>query len=596
MKKRSRKSLIFVLVLIAAVISLTVFIKFRNGINDKNKVRKLTAQETQQQFDEFINNIFINEVTCDSVTLNFTIKDKDKYGIEDIEPALGTVGMEEMQNSIFISENRMAALEEFDYDNLTYEQKLIYDIIYNILRVNMDSSEVLEYAETLGPTSGIQAQLPIFLSEYNFYTESDIETYFELLKLVPEYFDSIIKFEQKKSEDGLFMSDVTAQAIIKQCQDFIKSDENCLVTVFDRRIDEFEGINDDKVKEYKNQNRKLVQVYVIKAYEKLIDALTELKGTGKNEGGLCGFKKGKKYYEYLVKAKTGSYRGIRKINRMLEEQIAISQKEIASIMTENPNAYYSAQDIKYPYDNPEETIGYLREAVKKDFGELPASVLCDIKYVDKSMEASLSPAFYLTPCIDSFDENVMYLNGYEKYDLSQAFSTIAHESYPGHLFQNCYFNNTKPNPVRSVIHVGGYSEGWATYAEIYSYSYAGLNKDVKRLMQENTVATLCIYGKADIGVNYYGWDFNKLQEYLSGFGFSKSQSKTIYDSMVAEPANYLQYIVGYLEIEELKETAQEDLGDKFQIRDFHRFILETGPAPFSVIEERLDEYVDGMYN
>ena len=144
--------------------------------------------------------------------------------------------------------------------------------------------------------------------------------------------------------------------------------------------------------------------------------------------------------------------------------------------------------------------------------------------------------------------------------------------------------------------MGGYSEGWATYAEIYSYSYAGLNKDVKRLMQENTVATLCIYGKADIGVNYYGWDFNKLQEYLSGFGFSKSQSKTIYDSMVAEPANYLQYIVGYLEIEELKETAQEDLGDKFQIRDFHRFILETGPAPFSVIEERLDEYVDGMYN
>ena len=180
MKKRSRKSFIFVLVLIVAVISLTVFIKVRNGINDKNKVRKLTAQETQQQFDEFINNIFINEVTCDSVTLNFTIKDKDKYGIEDIEPALGTVGMEEMQNSIFKSENRMAALEEFDYDNLTNEQKLIYDIIYNILRVNMDSSEGLEYAETLGPTSGIQAQLPILLSEYNFYTECDIETYFEL--------------------------------------------------------------------------------------------------------------------------------------------------------------------------------------------------------------------------------------------------------------------------------------------------------------------------------------------------------------------------------------------------------------------------------
>ena len=66
-------------------------------------------------------------------------------------------------------------------------------------------------------------------------------------------------------------------------------------------------------------------------------------------------------------------------------------------------------------------------------------------------------------------------------------------------------------------------------------------------MVQNTIATLCVYGKADVGVNYLGWDFKKLQEFLSDYGFSKSQSRTVFDSIVAEPANYLQDILMYIE-------------------------------------------------
>ena len=182
----------------------------------------------------------------------------------------------------------------------------------------------------------------------------------------------------------------------------------------------------------------------------------------------------------------------------------------------------------------------------------------------------------------------------EKYDLSEAFTTIAHESYPGHLYQNCYFQSLNPAPIRSVISVGGYTEGWGTYAELYSYSIAGIDKDVAKLMVQNTIATLCVYGKADIGVNYMGWDFNKLQSYLADYGFSKSQSRTVFDSMVAEPANYLQYTLGYLEIEDLKNEAKRKLGDKFKLADFHKFFLSIGPAPFSVIENYLDEWIQEM--
>lgn len=558
---------------------------------------KRSPEETQKDFDEFINSVFIEEVSDDSITLNYSVKNKQQYGLAGISPSLGDVSIKSMQDSLFISENRLASMETFNYDNLTDEQQIIYDIIYNMLKQNLESSGILEYSECLGPVSGIQAQLPVLLAEFNFYEKEDIGTYIELLKLVPSYFDSIIQFEKEKSEKGLFMSDTTAQAIINQCNEFIETkEENYLITVFNSKIQNFQGLTKNEITSYINSNKKAVNDCVIPAYKNLINTLVELKGTGKNDNGLCGFKKGKEYYEYLVKSATGSYRSISEIDRLLSNALSSSQQEMAKIMTNSPDVYYKAQEFEYPYKEPEKAINYLKEAIKKDFPALGDDITCEVKYVDKSLEESLSPAFYLTPAIDAYKENVVYLNKSEKYDLSDAFSTIAHESYPGHLYQNCYFQSLNPAPVRSVINCGGYSEGWATYAELYSYSIAGIDKDVAKLMVQNTIATLCVYGKADIGVNYMGWDFKKLQEFLSDYGFSKSQGRTVFDSMVAEPANYLKYTLGYLEIEELKKEAQNKLGSKFNLKDFHQFFLSTGAAPFSVIEDYLGKWIEEIQN
>lgn len=83
-----------------------------------------------------------------------------------------------------------------------------------------------------------------------------------------------------------------------------------------------------------------------------------------------------------------------------------------------------------------------------------------MKYVDKSLEEHISPAFYLTTPLDAYQDNVIYLNGNAKYDLTKAFTTIAHEGYPGHLYQNCFYQSQNPLPVRSVVNIGGYTEGW----------------------------------------------------------------------------------------------------------------------------------------
>lgn len=600
MKNIGKKTKAFIALLCLGLLAASVYSRKDTDLIKSLPVLKetddgRTPEETQKDFTNFINSVFIEEVTDDSITLNYSVKNKQQYGISDVAPSLGEVSLDDMKDSLFVSENRLAAMEKFDYGKLTSSQQLIYDIIYSMLKQNLQSSDLLEYSECLGPATGIQAQLPVLLAEYNFYEKSDIDTYIELLKLVPKYFDSIIKFEKKKSSDGLFMSDTTAQAIIDQCNEFVESsDQNYLITVFNNKIKEFEGLSTEDINTYIENNQKAITEYVIPAYKNLITALVQLKGTGNNENGLCGFEKGKEYYEYLVKARTGSYRKITDIDRMLDNALSGSQQKMAKLLTDSPDVYYKAQDLEYQYKDPKKAIEYLKKAIKKDFPELADDIVCQVKYVDKSLEENMSPAFYLTPTIDAYKNNVIYLNKNEKYDLSEAFPTIAHESYPGHLYQNCYFQSLNPEPVRSVINIGGYSEGWATYAELYSYKIAGINKDVANLMIQNTVATLCVYGKADIGINYMGWDFNRLQEYLANYGFTKSQSRTVFDSIVAEPVNYLQYTLGYLEIEELIKEAKNKLGDNFTLKNFHEFFLSTGVAPFSIIEDRLDEWIEDI--
>lgn len=588
-------TIICVIALVSGILYQKGIIVIPTGNNRQNTGKERTTEDTQEDFSRFIQQVFVDEVTDNSITLNYTLKNKSPYEIEETEASLGDVGIDAMRESLFVSENRLASLETFEYKKLTDEQKLIYDIMKKMLKQNLESSELLEYTEYLGVTSGIQAQLPILLAEYNFYSKEDIDTYLELLKLIPDYFMKIENFERQKSKDGLFMSDTTAQAIIDQCKEFISdSSDNYLIKVFDNKIKKFKGLSEEEVSSYIDTNKKEITGCVIPAYESLTDTLTSLKGTGVNPNGLCGYKKGKKYYEYLVKTKTGSDHSIKEINDMLDKNIKQASKYMSKIITDSPDIYYESQNIKYPYDDPKETINHLQKAVKKDFPELSDNISCDVKYVDKSLQDSLSPAFYLTPAVDNYENNVIYINNSAKYDLSKIFTTIAHESYPGHLYQNCYFASTNPSPVRSIINIDGYTEGWGTYAELYGYYLAGLDRKVAELLEKNTIATLCLYAKSDIGVNYLGWDYKKLEKYLNQYGFSAAQSRIIFDSMVAEPASYMPYTLGYLEIANLKKEASEKLGSGFILKDFHKFILSTGPAPFDIIKERMDKWIDGI--
>lgn len=571
-----------------------LFFLFLIIISGCNKKSTSDVLKTREVFSRFTNELFLKEVKSDSISLNYTLANPDNYGIYEYTPTLGDYGLDSMIEELASSENYLERLKDINYQSLTAEQQLTYDVLEYIFTQDESLDNMLLYPESLSPTLGIQSQLPVLLAEYNFNDKEDIEQYIDLLYCTYDYFNDIIKYEQKKSKAGLFMSDYVADEIIEQCNTFIKEKENnLLITVFNDKISTFPDLTEEEIKKYKKENKKAIFDNVIPAYELLSLNLSKLKGTGINDGGLCNFPKGKSYYEYLVKAQTGSSKSISELIVLLDNTMNNNIDEIQKIAVSNPESLDKMLQVTYELQEPNEILDYLKEAIKKDYPPL-MDVNYTVKYVDDSLEEYLSPAFYLTPALDDYKDNSIYINQSPQFDLSTIFTTLAHEGYPGHLYQCVYFNQQSPDPIRSILNFGGYSEGWATYVELESYYLAGFEEDVATLLEKNNAAILALYSRVDIGVNYEGWSLEDTAAYLKD-QLNLTDEETIrnfYYAVIEDPANYLKYTIGYLEFLELRKEAQAALKDEFVLKDFHEFILKIGPAPFDIIEERLKDFVN----
>lgn len=555
--------------------------------------RLTSSQDQQSQFDEFIYDLFVEDVQSDTISLNYTLSRPEDYGIKRTKATLGEFSASTMKDAVGYTKERLKDLQSFDFNKLTPDQQLTYDILKYYMEQELELGNYIYYTESLGPTTGLQAQLPILLAEYNFYDKDDIDSYLELLPCVYDYFEDIAEFEREKSKQGLFMTDAVADRIIEQAEAFISvPEDNLLIEYFDEKVDSFNDLSQKELDNYKKQNLQGVQEYIIPSYELLIDVLQELKGTGVNNGGLYHFPDGKAYYEALAKFKTGSDKSMTELIDLLDTSIADGILAITKLAVAEQSLIEKFDGFSgFPLTDPEDILGDLKQAILVDFPE-PVDVNCDIKYVHESLSDYLSPAMYLVPAIDNYTNNNIYINGNDSDTLSTIYTTVAHEGYPGHLYQNVYFKSQNPAPIRNILDFIGYAEGWATYVEYYSYELSGIDKDLASLFRINNELILMMYARADIGIHYEGWDKSYAVTYINGFAGDEDISTEIYETLLEEPAVYLPYAVGYLEILELRDIAEKAQGENFNPKDFHKFLLDIGPAQFSIIEDNIMLWLD----
>ena len=547
----------------------------------------LHAESSDRQFRTFTRSLFQTEVSANTISLHYTLRSPSDYGIADIPATYGSLSSDPVAAKASVR-NVLSSLQEFDPDTLSSENALTFKILDTYLKNASTGTDYLLYQEPLGPVSGIHTQLPVLLSEYSFYDTQDVETYLALLKETPSYFDSVIRFEQKKATSGLFMPDYQADSVLDTCQSFIDmGKENYLVSTFNERIASLDLLPENKKDSFQKENMKLVTEEIYPAYQNLITAIKSLKGKGMNEQGLSHFPYGKKYYEYLVRQTTGCNESISRLRLMTRAQILEDLSAMQKVLFPADAALTQASVLEQT--SPDSMLDDLRSKITDTFPEIP-DVDFQVKYVPESMQDYLSPAFYMIPAIDNLTENVIYINNGQTASGLNLYTTLAHEGYPGHLYQTVYFSASEPDPIRSILDFGGYVEGWATYAEMMSYYLAPLPKTEASLLQKNNSVILGLYALADMGIHYDGWSVTDTVRFFSDYGINDPNAvQSVYKLIIGSPANYLKYYIGYLKFYELKKEMADTLGNQFSQKEFHRAVLDVGPAPFEIVYDEVEK-------
>ena len=531
------------------------------------------AGKSTGSFSEFCTTLFREEMKSNTMNLHFTLKDPKAAGIDSYEITLGSLSGDSPHNQARQLKKLSEELKKYSHRSLKGKDRLTCRLLSDYISRQQNLAAYPYYDEPLTPSGGVTSQLPVLLAEYPFGNTRDIEDYLGLLSQMDTYFSGILDYEQKKADAGLFMSDEACLKVIEGCEVFTEHpDDNFLIDTFSNRLNAMDGLTDTQKNAYLKQHSKVLSDHVLPAYSQMIKGLTMLLGRGHNNWGLCNFPEGKAYYEAVVSADTGCDDSVED----LFSQIAKARREdltfCQNLLEKNPKLASQSPKPDAALKEENAMLSRLQKEILTDFPAPPQTEV-EICHVDPALSEYLAPAFYITAPIDDISHNRIYINDAKNDTDIYYFTTLAHEGYPGHLYQTICTSSYGAPEVLSLLNYPGYTEGWATYTEMQAFYYAGLDPDLASLLQHNQAATLSLYATADIGIHYFGWEKEKNAAFWREYGVDNTATvKRITDLILEEPGNYLKYYVGYLKFRQMREQLALE-NKSFSVSAFHEAIL-----------------------
>lgn len=560
----------------------------------------------QKKFDRFLNSCFREYAAENTVTLHFKLSNPSAYGIKTpISPTYGDFSSDTLKKNCSRSKELLQKLYTFPTSSLTKKQKLTWQIFQDYLNESIMNEKYILYSSPLG-TNGLQSEIPVTLSEYRLDNEKDIKDYLSLVNQVPELFTQILDFEQERRNAGLISPSFVISDTIDQIDQFLNASEenNPLIQSFEDRLTEVESLSKDQKASYIANNRLLVTDKVLPAYKSLKTSLQAYTNDSKNTSSkerLCEYKNGQDYYKFLLMSNVGTDFSPEDCITILESQLKNTVKDISSLTTKNKDLYTEYLSATPALSAPKEIMNTLKNDSLIDFPEIK-NISCQLKNVPDALSGTSACAFYLVPPIDSTKDNIIYINK-SRVDSNELFSTLAHEGYPGHLYQTNYFLTTNPSPLRTFLHCAGYDEGWGTYAQLYSYNFIEFKnvdeqttKQLRQLYRDNDLLSLSLSSLCDLYVNYKNYDENALANYLQTYGIDKDSAQNLYRYVIENPTTYLSYSIGCYELDQLKQTMADSLGKAFKISDFHEAVLNVGSCNFSILRQEIEKETEILSN
>lgn len=569
------------------------------------------ADVANTDFDAYMDELFYYVLGDDPLSINFNLYHPENFykeGVFDFDECFFTgYTFSEEDEAEYYKEMKeiVSELESYDNSTITKDQYLSKIVLLDYYNKSLAYEGFYYYGTLLGSYLGYQAQLPTTLAEYRFDNEKCINDYLSYIQYTKSIFEEIVKFENEKAEAGMPLTDVIINRVIEQCDDFINVDSanpNFLIPVITEKINNCTFLTEEEKVTYIAMNTEYVNTYFVNAYVYLRNELENMLGreddvvldSGEEYvGSFAQMENGKDYYTALIQDNLGTTMTVDEIYEYLKKLLNV-----------NLGVYFNNSDLLKEYragnimqDNDltlDTLIPFFMNAIDGEFPELSVELQYSISQIDSSLQENSSPAMYfISPIDDNLTESI-YVNPSTKdltYPSTYMYTTIAHEGYPGHLYQNVYMKNLDTLPdVRKLIGYSSYAEGWAVHVENYVLTYV-FDESYYDIMLRSNSTTYLIIGMLDIGVNYYGWSLEEADNFLSQyFSLEADELLDLYYDVTEIPTNYLMYYFSVFQFEDIQDDFKSLMGDEYSDLLYHTAVLNAGSCSFDVLRYYVLDY------
>ena len=523
--------------------------------------------------------LFVWYVTSDVITLDQYCYDPSAYGIDASTVPVTLGELSEKADAEWIAEcrNWLTRLRSFDAESLCDQYRFAYDNYVRFFENQIAYGGLFYDYEPLEETVGLQLNLPLTFGLYEFRDEHDVKNYLTLLADVPRYYDSVLAFEQGRAERGLFMTEEMLDTVLKDLDNVIESRETSyLYSTFREALQDVDWLTEEQKQAYYEQNDALVHGAFTDAYQSLRDGIDALRPYCRK---MCGAKEmgddALRYYEIELKKESAS-------NMTVDEAIifldTLSLELYNQLMAVHRK---SSGKEEFTTGSIEGDERYLKTLITDIVPPMP-EIRVTYKEIPPELQDGFSPAAYLIPAADHYRDNTILTNPGVDTDLL----TLAHEGYPGHMFQYTYQYDLGTIPLfQMAIEPIGYAEAWSTNAE---YSVAkradmfGTADTMTSVLNDELTNTIVVI--AGLLVNGKGASKEKMTEYLAEWNMD-IYADLIYEISVNLPTYYFKYQFGFCQQYKLTEDCRALFS--FQDKDFYREYLSWGPSYFDLLEPKL---------
>ncbi|MBP3759623.1 MAG: DUF885 domain-containing protein [Firmicutes bacterium] len=570
-----------------AVIFLAVMMTFLSAV---------PAYAGSDEFSDHLYDEWKETVESDYLTMHSSVYDWRELGLTKPEVTFGDISIDSFRETVSYAEEALEKLHEFDIEELDETEWHDYMAFEAYLENSIDMYSYPEFQFMFRPFTGYLINVIDYFADFMFYEKQDVEDYLTLIEELPSYIDQMKEFTEAQAKEGYFLDDLGYTDAMSELNEMIEKGENCpLVVNFENNIDGFDGISDAEKAEYKERNRTLISGSIIPAIRDVRAFLSELKGSRSVQSGALieyepgeGTADGLEYYKALVKYSASSSDSLEDIFDYLTKAITESY-DYLDWLFENDTEFTSPGKIE-GMESIEDVLSYLR-ANMQGFPEGP-----DVDYTPSYLPPGsndFAMAYYIPAPVDNIRQNIIRVNKQNTNDLNTLYYVLAHEGFPGHLYQFTWYQASEGyKPLRHELTFMGYEEGWANYVERTMLLRSGLDKTSAEYLYLSEILSFMIYAASDIAVNGLGYDQEELSEYIENVGFDPAYAEELYELSVEMPGSYIPYGYGAARFLEFRERAEQALGDDFDEEEFHEVLLTYGPRPFELVEEDLEAYVE----